>query len=67
MNEKPKGPNVLFILAPIACCGIPLLFVSGLASGIGAWLLDYGAEISAGFVILAVAGVYIWRQRNLAK
>ena len=67
MNEKPKGPNVWLILAPIACCGIPLLFASGLASGVGAWLLDYGVGISAGFVILAVAGVYIWRRRNLAN
>lgn len=62
MDDEPSGINPLIILAPIACCGIPILLLSGALGGMWAWLADGGAATIALAALLAGIVFYVFRR-----
>lgn len=51
------------LLAPIVCCGLPLLIAGGALAGIGS-LLNSAWLVGLAVIILAVATVIAWRARR---
>lgn len=68
MEDQPKGiSSIWLIIAPVACCGLPLLLATGALSGAGAWLLDGGISIVVGAIIAAVGFVYAWKRLGVSS
>ncbi len=62
MDDEPGRINPLIILAPIACCAIPILLLSGALGGLWAWLADGGAATIALAALLTGGAFFAWRR-----
>ena len=63
MDDQKNGRGGAVLgLAAIACCGVPLLIVTGALGGVGAWLLNNGVLVIVGAVLAAAAFVYAWKR-----
>src|SRR3546814_1165824 len=69
MSDETGGRGLVWLLAAkIVCCGALLLAATGALSlsAIGAWFLD-GGMIWPAAGGLAIAAVYLWRQRTRCR
>ena len=62
MEREPRGFGLLLIIPMIACCGLPILIVSGALGGLWAWLADGGAITIILAALLAGSVVFAWRR-----
>ena len=66
MKDEPRLNSALLPLlgggAIAVCCGVPLLLVSGVLSGLGTWLLDGAWIWLAAVPVLFAAGLQLWRR-----
>jgi len=60
------GVSAKLIAAKIACCGILLLFVTGVVSvsGLAAWFRDGSLAWLTVAVAVALSGLFLWRRRR---
>lgn len=62
-NRRAVLVTCAMLLAPIVCCGLPLLIAGGALAGIGS-LLNSAWLVGPAVIILAVAAVIAWRVRR---
>jgi hypothetical protein len=63
MTGEPKGRFVGLVLAKAACCGVLLLFLTGLLTlnGVAVWLRDGRLAWPVLAAVFAAGGVFVWR------